>query len=235
MDQADAELMLDMSLDDIIKMRKEKAKSNSGGKASKKAPSKPAAPIEPYATTGIVCLNCLQPGHKRANCPQDKVCTVCGKSDHAKAECPKLKETCRKCGQVGHLQSRCISQGTQVRSTSEAAPAHCFGCGSASHKKAACPHANKTCDVCKQIGHLKAMCPKSQMPAGARASMIAAVGRPILPSADNKAPILTAVPKACFVCGSVAHERKNCPHKAQVCEACGKQGHFSALCPMVRQ
>ena len=235
MDQSDVSLLLDMSLDDITKMRKEASKAE---KAERKPATKATPPVEPYATGGKVCLNCLKPGHVRAKCPHEKVCAVCGKSDHVKADCPKLKESCRLCGQVGHMQSRCLNAArvaAQTTAQPESALGHCFVCGSTAHRKAACPHANKTCSVCNEVGHLRSVCPKAQMPAGARAGVVAAVGRPVLPSVNNDAPISTAVPKACFACGSVAHARKNCPHKAQICELCGKQGHFAALCPMTRK
>jgi len=180
----------------------------------------------------------MKPGHMQAVCPQPKACLACGKLDHAKAACPKLNETCRNCGQVGHLQSRCLSAkapsttATENQVTPGSTPGqHCFVCGSLSHLKTACPHTGKVCDICKKVGHLKATCRSAQLPPAARAAMVSVVGRPVLPASSQQNPA-AAGSKACYVCGSVAHERKNCPHKAQVCEACGKTGHFTALCQM---
>jgi len=232
MDQGETSLLLDMSLDDITKLRKQQLKSDASGKAAKKAP-KTVAKADPYVPAGKVCRNCMQPGHIAANCPKAKVCLVCGKPDHTKADCPKVNETCWNCGQVGHLASRCLKP-PQDKEAVRGEETHCFVCGNTTHLKAACPHANKSCSVCKKVGHLKAVCPSAQLPAGARAAMVAAVGRPILPpAASDSTPATVAVPKPCFVCGSVAHEQKNCPHKAQVCEACGKN-HFTVLCPMIK-
>lgn len=232
MDQGETSLLLDMTLDDITKLRRQELKSDASGKAAKKPP-KSVAKAEPYVAGAKVCRNCLKTGHTAANCPQARVCLVCGKADHAKANCPKINETCRNCGQVGHLAGRCLKQSISEPETAPGEEKHCFVCGSQSHLKAACPHANKVCDICKKVGHLKAMCRSAQMPSGARAAVVAAVGRPILPAAEtDTTPATVAVPKACFVCGSVAHERKNCPHKAHMCENCGKTGHFAALCTM---
>jgi hypothetical protein len=233
-----------MSLDDITKLRKQQLRSDASGKAPKKAPGKKVARAEPYVASGKICRNCMKPGHLQAQCPLARACLVCGKADHAKADCPKVNESCRNCGQVGHLASRClkaaVAKNVPVTNGSEAqpllgvdadSPQHCFVCGSTAHLKAECPHSNKVCDICKKVGHLKATCRSTQMQPGVRAAVVAAVGRPVFPSPASA----TSVPKACYVCGSVAHERKNCPHKAQVCEACGKTGHFTALCPMKKQ
>jgi hypothetical protein len=234
MDQLETSLLLDMSLDDIIRLQKSSnPKATSTGKPLPKQARTSSFP-KPYSSETKVCLNCLKPGHARANCPETKVCNVCGSADHVRAVCPSASTICAICNQAGHVSSRCLAN---VLGRSETGPSdHCFVCGSKAHKKAECPHANKACDVCKKVGHLRAMCKQINMPPGTRAAMVAAVGKPILPeSPDRTAPVLATNPKPCFACGSVAHQRKDCPHKLQVCELCGKQGHFASLCKMRKQ
>ena len=201
MDQTDSALWLDMSLDDVAKLRKQKAGGGSG-KAQKAAPAEskpkqsvPSTKQETHPSLlNKVCSNCLKPGHLKKDCTSPRVCLICGSAEHLKADCPKAGQ-----GQT------------------------CLVCGSTNHLKKVCPHINKTCDNCNKVGHLKSVC--KQLPVAARLAVSAAVGKPV-PPVNEAASV-----KSCPVCGSVAHDKKNCPHKFQICESCGKQGHFTALCP----
>ncbi|KAL8729458.1 MAG: hypothetical protein Q9166_004706 [cf. Caloplaca sp. 2 TL-2023] len=64
-----------------------------------------------------VCDNCLQPGHKRADCPEPKntsrpqrpatkcPCKLCNSREHQIAECPDV--VCKNCNEKGHMANEC--------------------------------------------------------------------------------------------------------------------------------
>ncbi len=179
MDQVDSSLWLDMSLEDIAKMRKEKA--GGGEKAKKKAPSekKPnnnkavGGENHPYQSAKL-CNNCYKPGHLSKECNAQRACGVCGKADHLRADCALKDKSCDRCKKVGHLKAVCKQQqlppGARAAMNQAVgaavlppAPANtaakaCFGCGSFAHAKKECPHKTHACENCGKLGHFPALC-----------------------------------------------------------------------------
>ncbi|KAH9255824.1 hypothetical protein BASA81_006225 [Batrachochytrium salamandrivorans] len=217
MDANETSMLLDMSLGDIVKMRKEQRGGGSQKAVSKKPSVVAAAVVDapiarpPVSTRLTLCNNCLKAGHFSRACPLPKQCAVCGQTSHIKAGCPSSSLACKVCNQVGHLEIRCTTF-------------KCGSCGSPKgHNGQPCQHLTKECYSCHQIGHSKAMCPQAAVSIG-----LAAVGV-INRHAAGGVPA-TTTPRSCSGCGSFAHEKRDCLHKTHKCETCGKLGHFSQLC-----
>eukprot|EP00927_Polykrikos_kofoidii_P009920 TRINITY_DN14173_c1_g2_i1.p1 TRINITY_DN14173_c1_g2~~TRINITY_DN14173_c1_g2_i1.p1 ORF type:complete len:160 (+),score=31.49 TRINITY_DN14173_c1_g2_i1:99-578(+) len=73
----------------------------------------------------------------------------------------------------------------------------------------------------------------SQQPAGRPAPRPAtATGIMICSNCGGRGHVskLCSSPKECDCCGSIKHQKVDCPHKTKVCSVCGKPGHMAIKC-----
>lgn len=83
------------------------------------------------ASSGPLCHNCKQPGHKKRDCPH-QLCRSCGAlDDHDTMRCP-MTQRCYNCSRLGHVVSKCPEPHRQQGS-------FCRDCGSRSHLERSCP------------------------------------------------------------------------------------------------
>lgn len=82
-------------------------------------------------TSGPLCHNCKQAGHKKRDCPH-QLCRSCGAlDDHDTMRCP-MTQRCYNCSRLGHVVSKCPEPHRQQGS-------FCRECGSRSHLERSCP------------------------------------------------------------------------------------------------
>ena len=88
-------------------------------------------------TSGVMCFNCKEIGHKNNACPSI-VCRNCGGLGHMGKECKNnSKIVCHRCGTIGHKSPDC-PQNKKVTAPAKE-DQFCLECGRLGHTVASCP------------------------------------------------------------------------------------------------